>query len=561
VTDTSGATHTDTLAVTVTSGPVASIDTPTHGANWNAGDTISFSGSANDEEDGPLPAAALDWSVVLVDCAVPGECQEHGLGNFDNRQTGSISAPDHPEPARIEIRLTATDSGGETHTDSVRLDPQVANMALTSDPTGAAVILNDAAVTTPITKQIVVGSQNTLTAATQQVFANTTYRFSSWSDGQPRARTLTMPASGAAYHATFAPFAPGSRTLSFAAEADARVEQPAPNSNFGTSNSLRMDRVSEAAEDIDTYMRFAVEGITGRVASAKLRLRSTGNTIHGVAVHSAGGGWTETGISWNNQPVFAPGAVAQVNAIEAQQWVEWDVTSAVTGDGPVNLRLTAAGDDGVTFHSREASNQTLRPQLVVSVINDAHVRPKGATETKFSLVPAYRECTGANRTHGPPLVHPSCNPPAQASGELTMGAADANGATTNSVGSAAFKVLAGTASTPADEADVRLQISITDVRQRTGLADYTGSLLARTTTRVTDRADGTSTLADISLPVDVPCVATPAGIGATCSVNTTLDALNPGTIDEGARAVWELVSVELLDSGGAIFARPGIFIP
>jgi hypothetical protein len=108
---------------------------------------------------------------------------------------------------------------------------------------------------------------------------------------------------------------------------------------------------------------------------------------------------------------------------------------------------------------------------------------------------------------------------------------------------------------------VRLQISITDVRQRTGLADYTGSLLARTTTRVTDRAEGTSTIADISLPVGVPCVATPAGIGATCSVNTTLDALNPGTIDEGARAVWELVSVEVLDGGGEVFARPGIFVP
>jgi glucose/arabinose dehydrogenase/PKD repeat protein len=561
VTDTSGATHTDTLTVTVTSGPVASIDTPAAGATWKAGDTISFSGSANDEEDGTLPAAALDWSVVLVDCAAPGDCHEDGLGTFDSRQTGSISAPDHPEPAHIQIRLTATDSGGETHTDSVRLDPQVANLALTADPAGAAVILNDAAVTTPVTKQIVVGSQNTLTAATQQTFANTTYRFSSWSDGQPRARTLTMPAAGAAYHATFAPFAPGSRTLSFAAEADARVEQPAPSSNFGTSNSLRMDQATGAAEDIDTYMRFAVEGITGRIASAKLRLRSTGNTISGVAVHTAGGGWTETGINWTNQPPFPPGSIAQVVGIEAQQWVEWDVTSAVMGDGAVNLRLTPTGDDGVTFHSREASNQTLRPQLVVTVVNDAHVRPKGATETKFSLVPAYRECNGANRTHGPPLVHPSCSPPAQASGELTMGTADANGATTNSVGSAAFKVLAGTASTAADEADVRLQISITDVRQRTGLTDYTGSLLARTTTRVTDRADGTSTIADISLPVNVPCVGTPAGVGATCAVNTTLDALNPGTIDEGARAVWELVSVELLDSGGEVFARPGVFIP
>ena len=95
-----------------------------------------------------------------------------------------------------------------------------------------------------------------------------------------------------------------------------------------------------------------------------------------------------------------------MNGIDAQQWVEWDVTSAVTGDGAINLRLTPTGDDGVTFHSREASNQTLRPQLVVTVLNDAYVRPKVATTTQFSLVPAYRQCTSANRTHGPPLAHP-----------------------------------------------------------------------------------------------------------------------------------------------------------
>ena len=59
------------------------------------------------------------------------------------------------------------------------------------------------------------------------------------------------------------------------------------------------------------------------------------------------------------------------------------MTSLVTGDGPVNLRLAITGDDGVTFHSREASNQTLRPQLVVTLLNDAYVRPKGATPTRL----------------------------------------------------------------------------------------------------------------------------------------------------------------------------------
>jgi hypothetical protein len=569
VTDTSGVTDTDTIDVTVTSGPVASIDSPAAGS-WKAGDTIAFAGSATDEEDGTLPDAALDWSVSLVDCAA-GDCHEHALGAFERRAGATVTAPDHPAPAQLEIRLTATDSDGEADTDVLRLDPQVATLALGTSPPGATLLLNDGPVTAPATKQVVVGSRNTLTAAAQQAIGNTTYRFSSWSDGQPRAREFAMPAAGAAFHAAFAPVEPGTHTLTFAAEADARVEQQSPEANFGTSSSLRMDRASSGAEEtVDTFIRFAAEGLVGRVTSATLRLRSTANTMHGVAVHNAGGGWSETALTWSNQPPSAAAPIGQVGAIAAQQWAEWDVTPAVAADGAVNLRLSATGDDGVTFHSREAVNETLRPQLVVTVVNDAYVRPAGAPAVRFPLVPAHQECTSPNRMHGTPLAHPSCSPPAQSSSELTVGTGDVNGQTARSVGSATFKVLAGIPSTPADEADVRVQVSITDVRRRADLADYTGGLQARLTVRITDRAGTPATVTDIEVPVDVPCATTPAGIGSTCAVSTTLDALNPGAIDEGARAVWQLGALELLDGGpdgdtatpgNSVFARPGVFVP
>jgi len=370
-----------------------------------------------------------------------------------------------------------------------------------------------------------------------------------------------VPAAGAAYQARLAAVTPGTQTLTFAPEADARVEEPTPGVNFGTSSSLRMDRAASGGQDVETYMRFGLDGIAGRVTRARLRLRSTGNTIHGVEVFGAAGNWTETQITFANRPAFTPGAVARVDVIDAQQWVEWDVTSLVTGDGPLNLRLAITGDDGITFHSREASNQTLRPELVVDVLNDAYARPKGATPTRFSLVPAYRQCASANRVHGPPLAHPSCNPPVQQSGELTIGSPDANGAASVSSGFAGFEVLGGSPSTPADEADVRLQVSITDVRRRADMADYTGNLQASTTMRVTDRVDGTSTVSDIALPVQVPCTATAGEMGSTCAVTTTLDAINPGTVDEGSRAVWQLSGFELLDASAEVFARPGVFVP
>ncbi len=561
VTDTSGAVDTDSLTVTVTSTPVASIASPLPGPRWTVGDTIGFSGSATDEEDGALPAAALDWSAVAIHCAAGGACEEQAIGAWPGTASGSFAAPDLPYPAHLVIRLTAADSDGETHTDSVRLDAQPANLALTSNPAGATVLVNGTPVTTPATEQVIANSHSDLSVPSPQTFGNVTHRFSSWSDGQARAHSVLVPAAGAAHEARLAALTPGAHTLTFAAAADARVEQPNPGVNFGTSNSLRMDRATGGAGDVESYLRFAVEGLAGRVTSARLRLRSTANTIHGVDVFGAADEWAETEITWDSRPAFAPGAVARVDGIATQQWVEWDVTALVTGDGPVSMRLASTGDDGVTFHSREAANQTLRPELVVTLANDAYVRPRGATIARFSLVPAYRECTSANRLHGPPLAYPACRPPGQLSSELTVGTPDANDQGAGSSGLATFQVLTGTPSTPADEADVRVQVTITDVRRRADLSDYSGALQARTTLRVTDRAEGTSTVTDITLPIDVPCTATAADVGATCSVATTLDALYPGTVDEGARAVWQLGGVELLDGNSDVFARPGLFIP
>ena len=93
----------------------------------------------------------------------------------------------------------------------------------------------------------------------------------------------------------------------------------------------------------------------------------------------------------------------------------------------------------------------------------------------MSLVPAYEECTSANRTHGPPLAFPSCNPQ-QESSSLTVGTPDANGQAAQSIGFARYTVQRGNPATPADEADVGIQVSITDVRRSSDLEDYTGEV-------------------------------------------------------------------------------------
>jgi hypothetical protein len=206
-----------------------------------------------------------------------------------------------------------------------------------------------------------------------------------------------------------------------------------------------------------------------------------------------------------------------------------------------------------------------------------YARPKGATPLRVALVPAFGPCLTPDRTHGAPLALPSCSGPSQASPRLTVGTPDANGQPVESIGAVRLRVAPGDLATAADEADVQLDASLTDVRQTAGLSDYSGELQVRVPVRTTDRANaGTSanqpgTSSDTVLSAAIPCTGTTSGsVGSTCSLSTTIDALVPGAVAEGRRATWQVGQIEVHDGGAdgvagtpgnAPFARQGIFIP
>jgi DNA-binding beta-propeller fold protein YncE len=267
-------------------------------------------------------------------------------------------------------------------------------------------------------------------------------------------------------------------------------------------------------------------------------------------------------------------------------------TVAVNGLYKCSVKFTTAPDlGGGLVVSAVAVNQGTGRVYVnnrhqagkVTVLQDsgpgcivAYPRPIAATPVRVPLVQAYQQCTSPNRTHGPPLDDPACSPPVQESSFLTVGTFDANGQNPNSTGSARLRVLVGDPATPADEADVQLKLSLTDVRKKSDLSDYTGELQATSTIRITDKLNGATfteaaTVQDIGFPVTVPCTATSTTtIGATCSVTTTFDAVMPGSITERKRAIWQVNRVRVLDGGAdgvassspnTLFATQGVFVP
>jgi hypothetical protein len=256
------------------------------------------------------------------------------------------------------------------------------------------------------------------------------------------------------------------------------------------------------------------------------------------------------------------------------------------GNGSFISVFRAASDDGTraffsTIESIVPADTDSNVDVYAAQIAAGHVRPKGATPTRVALVLAYRACTSPNRAHGPPALgggsfDGSCNPPQSLSDYLTVGTADSNGRASNAIGALTYTTLVGDPGTQADEADVRLQFELTDVRRKSDLLDYTGQLQADATVRLTDRYNGSApidpgTMSEVSFPFVIPCAATgDTGVGSTCSIDTTADAVVPGVVSEGARAIWQLGQVEVRDGGAdgqvatgpnTVFAKQGIFIP
>jgi Dipeptidyl peptidase IV (DPP IV) N-terminal region len=265
-----------------------------------------------------------------------------------------------------------------------------------------------------------------------------------------------------------------------------------------------------------------------------------------------------------------------------------DGTKLAYLDGNEIHTMNEAGNDRIQLTSDGFAKAEIGWQAVPPTpTQPSYVRPKSASPTRVSLVPAYRQCTASNLTHGPPLGFPSCSPPQQTSVNLTVGTPDSNGKPAESSGFVKLTAVPGDPSTTADEADVKINASVTDVRCRTAistctsgaLSAYTGALQIRFDLRLTDLFNGglgtepaTTDIGGSQLPfkATVPCTAGSGDTGASCSVSTTAEAIVPRAVTEGKRAVWQLGQVEVYDGGrsgtagapdAALFMDQGVFVP
>ena len=152
-------------------------------------------------------------------------------------------------------------------------------------------------------------------------------------------------------------------TLTFAPDADASIYAGSPTTNYGTSTRLETDN-----SPVKHFLiRFTVSGIGSKqVTSANLRLACVDASPRGGDISlAASTPWDESTVTWNTAPA-AGTTISSLGAVAAGTTYQFDVSSAIHGDGTYTFRVTTPNADGADFTSRDGPIGS-RPQLVVTV--------------------------------------------------------------------------------------------------------------------------------------------------------------------------------------------------
>jgi len=202
-----------TATETINAGNTAPVISVTGDTRYRGGEIFRLRATASDAQDGTLPDTAFDWNVRLIHA-------EHthvgGAGSYSNRAQIDIQAnTDHDSDSHYEVEVTATDAGGVSTDEVVRVDPETATLRLRSSPPGVPVSYGGLQLSTPRDLTTAVGFRTTLSVPQSFEQGGQIFDFGSWSDGGARVHDFAVPPGGGTVTATFGTLAaqvPGSAT-------------------------------------------------------------------------------------------------------------------------------------------------------------------------------------------------------------------------------------------------------------------------------------------------------------------------------------------------------------
>ncbi len=298
--------------------PVVSITAPAPGTFYTAGDTIDYSGTATDAEDGTLGGNAFTWRVDLHH----GSHTHPFMPPTTGGTNGSFTIPTLGETSAnvwYRIHLRVTDSAGLSQESLRDVLPRTSILTLDTNPPGLKLEVDGQPIANPSSFAGVEGMLRTLGAPTPQRLKGAQWVFSSWSDAGDATHTVSTPANDTAYTATF-------------------VQNPTGAFQFGTPTARRLENARYASL------------VVRRVGGASGPVSVTYATVDGSAV--AGEDYTAT----TGQLDFPSGVISRTIRIPLldDSVVEGDETFTValsqpTGGAligfPATTEITLVDDD------------------------------------------------------------------------------------------------------------------------------------------------------------------------------------------------------------------------
>jgi hypothetical protein len=184
-------------------------------------------------------------------------------------------------------------------------------------------------------------------------------------------------------------------------EADSHVEEIDPDQNFW-DDVIMWVTSKEANQDIRSFVRFDLSGIptgaTVHSATLSLRMKDAPSASRTLEAQRVSDGWSESTITWNNQPGVSGTPVSTTTGTTGEVWLTWDVTTDVqdfiqyqtaTNHGWRIKDQTegSATEHKESFYTRdETSETTLRPKLGVSYSTSPTVDTVGIYETDHATL-------------------------------------------------------------------------------------------------------------------------------------------------------------------------------
>ena len=187
--------------------------------------------------------------------------------------------------------------------------------------------------------------------------------------------TATCPCAAAPTTTTTTTTLPPGAAAVGTVVADTYVQSDLPTTNFGTKPTLFVDNgvaTNPGTTGVQrTFLRVSVSGVGARpVAAAHLKLQvanaTNANSVTGGSIHRITNcSWSETTMTWNTQPAIDGPPLATLGAVAIGQVADFDVTSAIPGDGVYCFAIDTTSTDSAIYNSREGAVQ--RPAVVVQV--------------------------------------------------------------------------------------------------------------------------------------------------------------------------------------------------